>query len=88
MAAEDPFVGMADTKRVVPEHRIVMARHIGRALARWETVHHVNGDTMDNRIENLQLRSGQHGRGVVRQCRSCGSFDIVSLQLTMKEQLT
>lgn len=37
------------------EHRIVMQRHIGRNLRRDETIHHLNGDKSDNRVENLQI---------------------------------
>ncbi len=54
----------ADADGVMFEHRFVMQTHLGRPLLRSESVHHKDGNKTNNSIDNLELRSGAHGRGI------------------------
>jgi len=47
------------------QHRYVIQESLGRPLLAHESVHHKNGDKMDNRLENLELwKKRSHGAGV------------------------
>lgn len=35
------------------EHRLILEQNKKRFLEKWETVHHINGNKQDNRLQNL-----------------------------------
>ncbi|KKK89418.1 hypothetical protein LCGC14_2733300 [marine sediment metagenome] len=57
LAKDDFFYPMCNKDSYVLEHRLVVAKSLGRNLHRWEIVHHINHVKDDNRLQNLQLVS-------------------------------
>lgn len=59
----DGYMLVVHRGRKMMQHRVVMQEHLGRDLLPDETVHHKNGDRLDNRLENLELWSSRHPSG-------------------------
>lgn len=76
----EPKHPLASSKGRVLEHRFIMCEKLNKILKSNENVHHINGDTLDNRVENLVVVSRSehmsiHNRQrVMKTCSKTGRF--------------
>lgn len=69
--------------RRIFEHRHIMEKYLGRKLNPREIIHHINGNGLDNKIENLKIMTQNkhasiHGKErykhLQRPCDQCGKI--------------
>ena len=69
-----------ETQKVISYPKFIMQKHLGRELTSREQVHHIDGNPLNNDLENLEIRQlGEHRRehstkyvDVITNCFWCG----------------
>lgn len=82
LSLDSPFFPMTDCTGHIREHRLIIAKQIGRCLSDIEVVHHLNGIKDDNRIENLVLSTNNKHQQVIPDFKN----EIRRLEETIRNQ--
>jgi len=63
------------------EHRLVMAKHLGRPLQFWEIIHHRDRDKSNNNLSNLEITtSAEHAT-----CLRCPYYEFYTRKTGLKK---
>jgi len=65
--------------RYVREHRLIMAKALGRLLDRTEIVHHKDGNPSNNQLENLELCTANNHKLSYREGYERGFADGIAI---------
>ena len=71
LSEDSPYYPMCNSGGYVLEHRLRMAEKLRRCLARWEIVHHKDGNRKNNELGNLELVTPIENKVFENICRSC-----------------
>ncbi|KKN90823.1 hypothetical protein LCGC14_0224060 [marine sediment metagenome] len=61
-----------DYDRYVAAHHLIMEKKIGRYILKGEEVHHINGDKLNNNIDNLFLSTKREHAALHQQLQCIG----------------
>lgn len=67
----EPNHPLSQKNGYIYEHRLVVMNQLCRLLEKWEVVHHINHNKLDNRLENLIViarskHSSNHHKGEIK----------------------
>lgn len=83
---DDPYYSMCNNSGYVFEHRLVMAKQLGRCLHDWEIVHHRDSDKQNNVPGNLFVTGTEHHNTLVEYTLKLQALKIKELEDKLAER--